>query len=66
MGNISKTILIDISINIDIMENIQIGANCNLEEIASFTFLYKEFYDVFAWSYDEIPNIYSSIIEHEI
>lgn len=47
MGNISKTLLIDISIKIGIVENIQIGADSNPEEIASFTCLFKEFCDVF-------------------
>ena len=28
--------------------------------------LFHEFRDVFAWSYDEIPGIDSSIVEHEI
>jgi hypothetical protein len=35
MGNISKTLLIDISVKTGIVENIQIGANCNPEEIAA-------------------------------
>ena len=66
MGNISKTMLIDISVKMGIVENIQIGADCNPEEIPRFTSLFKEFRDVFAWSYDEMPCIYPSIIEHEI
>jgi hypothetical protein len=28
--------------------------------------LFKEFHDVFSWSYEEIPRIYPRIIEHEI
>lgn len=66
MINISKNMLIDISVKMGIVENIQIGANFNLEEIARFTSLFKEFRDVFAWSYDEIPSIDPSIFEHEI
>lgn len=66
MGNISKTFLIDISVMTGIMENIQIRADCNPEEITSFTYLFKEFHDVFAWSYEEMPNIDPSIIEHDI
>ena len=66
MGNLSKTLLIDISVKTGIMENIQIGADCNPEEIAAFTALFKEFRDVFAWSYDEMPGIDPSIVEHEI
>ena len=66
MGNLSKTLLIDISVQTGIVENIQIGADCNPEEIASFTSLFKEFCDVFAWSYDEILDIDPSIDEKEI
>ena len=66
MGNISKIMLIDISVKMGIVENIQIGADCNPEEIACFTSLFKEFRDVFAWSYDEILDIYPSIGEKEI
>ena len=58
--------LIDISVKTGIVENIQIGADCNPEEIACFTSLFKEFCDVFSWSYDEIPGIDPSIVEHEI
>ena len=66
MGNISNTLLIDIFVNPGIMENIQIGADCNSEEIASFTCLFKEFCDVFAWSYEEMSGIDLSIVEHDI
>ena len=65
-GNISKTMLIDISVKSGIVENIQSGANCNPDEIGHFTSLFKEFCDVFSWSYDEIPGIDPSIVEHEI
>jgi len=47
-------------------ENIQIGGNCTPMDIASFTYLFKEFNNVFALSYEEIPNIDTSIVEHEI
>ena len=66
MGNLSKTMLIDISVKMGIVENIQIGADCNPEEISRFTSLFKEFRDVFAWYYDEIPDIDLSIDEKEI
>jgi len=59
MGNLSKTLLIDISVKIGSVENIQVGADCTPEEIASFTCLFKEFCDVFAWSYEEMPNMRS-------
>ena len=66
MGNISKTLLIDISVKTSNVENIQVRVDCTPEEIASFTCLFKEFRDVFAWSYKEIPRIDNYIIEHEI
>ena len=66
MENISPTIPINISVNLDIVENIHIGANCSPEEIAIYTALFKEFHDVFARSYEDILGIDPSIVEHEI
>ena len=66
MANISATIPINISVNPDIVENIHIGTNCSPEEIVIYTALFKEFRDVFAWSYEEMPGIDPSIIKHEI
>ena len=66
MGNISTTMLIDISVKAGIVENIQIGADCSPKEIACFTSLFKKFRDVFAWSYKKIPDIDPSIDEKEI
>ena len=66
MGNISKTMLIDISVKTGIVENIQIGEDCNPEEIARFTSIFKEFRDVFAWSHKKIPDIDPSIDEKKI
>jgi hypothetical protein len=48
------------------MENINLGANCSPEEVVSYTALFKELCDVFAWSYEEMPGIDPSIIVHEI
>ena len=66
MTNISATIPINISINPKVVENVHISANCSQEEIAIYTALFKEFHDVFAWSYEEILGIDPSIVEHEI
>ena len=66
MANISATIPINISVNPDVVENIYIGANCSPEEISIYTALFKEFCDVFSWSYEEMPSIDPSIVEHEI
>lgn len=50
---------------IGIVENIQIGANHNLEEIVSFTYPFKHFHDVFPWSYEEMHGIHRSIVNPE-
>ena len=66
MANISATIPINISVNPDVVENIYIGANYSPKEISIYTSLFKEFRDVFSWSYEEIPGIDPSIVEHQI
>jgi len=66
MDNISKMIPINISRNPYIMENVFIGAICTPKEIRLFTSLFKEFRDVFTWSYEEMSGIDPSIVEHEI
>ena len=60
-GNISQTLLLDISVMTSIVENIQSGANHNPEEIVSFTYLFRDFCDVFPWSYEEMHGIDPSI-----
>jgi hypothetical protein len=59
-------ISIDISIKEGIVENVHLGANCSPEEVEYYTALFKEFCDIFAWSYEEMPGIDPSIIVHEI
>ena len=66
MTNISITIPINISTNENVVENVYIDANYSPKEIAIYTDSFKEFCDVFSWSYEEIPGIYPSIVEHEI
>jgi hypothetical protein len=48
------------------MENIFVGADYSPEEIQIYTDLFKEFRDVFSWSYEEMPGIDPKIVEHEI
>jgi hypothetical protein len=60
------TIMIDISLTPGKIENIHIGADCSPKEILIYTEPFKEFQDLFAWSYDEIPEIDPHIVEHEI
>jgi hypothetical protein len=66
MATIAETIPIDISKTPSIMENIFVGADCSPEEIQIYTDLFKEFCDVFSWSYEEMPGIDPRIVENEI
>ena len=66
MENIYVTIPINIFANSNIVENVHIGANYSSEEIAIYISLFKEFCDVFSWSYKEMSVIDTSIVEHEI
>ena len=52
MANIFVTIPINISANPNVVENVYIGANYPLEDIAIYTALFKEFHDMFYWSYE--------------
>jgi hypothetical protein len=66
LSNISPMIPIDISIKPGIVENVHIGASCSPEEIVTYTALFKEFCDIFACSYEEMPGIDPTIVVHEI
>jgi hypothetical protein len=66
LSNISPTIPIDISVKPGIVENVHIGASCSPDEIVTYTSLFKEFRDIFAWSYEEMPGIDPAIVVHEI
>jgi hypothetical protein len=66
METIAKTIPIDISRTPGIMDNFFVGENCSPKDIQIYTDLCKEFCDVFAYSYKEIPDIDPRIVEHEI
>ena len=66
MANISPTIPINISRYLGKIENVYIGEKCSHAEIQEYTELFKEFRDIFAWSYEEIPSIDPRIVEHEI
>jgi hypothetical protein len=48
------------------MENVFVGTDCSLEEIQLYIDLFKEFCDVFAWSYEEIPDIDPQSFDHEL
>ena len=66
MANLSPTIPINISRDPGKIENIYIGADCSPDEIKEYSDIFKEFRDVFSWSYKEMPGIDPHIVEHEI
>jgi hypothetical protein len=66
MASISPTITINISHIPGKVENVYIGADCSPEEILIYTELFKYFFHVFAWSYEEMPGIEPRIVKHEI
>jgi hypothetical protein len=66
LSNISPMMPIDILVKPGIVENVHIGASCSPDEIVTYTSLFKEFRDIFAWSYEEMPGIDPAIVVHEI
>lgn len=50
----------------NVVENIHVGISCSPSELENYCALFHKFRDVFAWSYEEMPGIDSSIVEHEI
>jgi len=66
VGKIIETILINISVKHRIVEHIQLGWNCSSQEVTTFTAMFKDLCDVFAWSYENMPGNDSSIVAHEI
>ena len=57
---------VDISIKPEILDNIYIGRNSSPFEVQSYTTLFKEFQDVFAWTCEEMAGIDPSIVVHKI
>jgi hypothetical protein len=45
---------------------INLGTSCTTEEIDQYTHLFKEFQDIFAWSYDDLKEYDKSIFHHII
>ena len=71
LSNITQTMPIDISIKPGVVKNIHVGLTCSPEEIQVYTNLFREFRDVFAWSYEEClgftyASILSPIIHHHV
>jgi len=66
LGNISRTVPIDISVKPRIVENIHIGASCTENELQTYKALFQELCDVFSWSYEEMPRIDPAIVFYGI
>ena len=66
MENLSPTIPINISHILHKIENFYIGVNCLPNEIKIYTSLFKEFRDLFDWSYDKNLGIDPHILKHGI
>ena len=66
MANISLTIKINISTNLEVVEEIMLGASCSPKEVIAYKALFQDFCDIFAWSYTKIPRLDPSIMEHHI
>jgi hypothetical protein len=66
MAAIAEMIPIDISRTPGITENVLVGVDFSPEEIRIYTDLFKEFCDIFSWSYEEMPGIDPRIFKHEI
>ena len=52
MANLSPTIPINISRDLGKIENVYIGAGCSPDDIKEYTKIFKEFHDIFTWSYE--------------
>lgn len=66
MSNISPTIKVNISKKLGIDEEISLGEACFQEEVSSYTSLFQEYRDIFAWDYSEILGISPTIVECHI
>ena len=66
LSNIKETISINISTKPGVVEKIHVGVSFSPSELDSYCSLFSEFHDVFAWSYEEMPDIDTSIVEHTI
>eukprot|EP00253_Pinus_taeda_P003608 PITA_03608 len=57
LSNIEETTAINISTKTDVVENIHVGKFCSSSKLEIYSALFRDFRDVFAWSYDEMPAI---------
>ena len=56
LSNISATIPINISSNSKVTENIMMGVDCSPEEIQVYMALFKEYWSISTWTYEEVPR----------
>jgi hypothetical protein len=45
---------------------VNLGIDCMPEEVAQYTTLFKEYFDIFSWSYDDLKAYDKSIFQHII
>ena len=64
--SITQTNPIDISAKHDTIEHVHVGQNYSTDEHEAYNTLFKEFCDIFTWSYEEMLGIDPSIVVHEI
>jgi hypothetical protein len=57
MVNISKTIPINIFHNPNVVKNVFIGEDYSSNKVCIYADPFKDFCDIFAWSYEEMPGI---------
>jgi hypothetical protein len=62
--NISKTIIVGISITPIVIVNIILGGTCTHEEVDAYKALFQEFCDIFSISCVEMLNMDPHIVEH--
>ena len=64
--NITQTNPIDISSKPNVIKHVHVGQNYSIDESEAYKALFKEFRDIFSWSYEEMSGINPSIMFHEI
>ena len=65
--NISSLIYEVVNLSIEqSLKNINLGKNCTQGERATFIKLFREFKDVFTWTYEDLKTYDMKIIQHNI
>ena len=64
--NITQTNPIGISAKPNVIEHIHVGHIFSADESEAYKELFKEFCDIFSWSYEEMTGIDPSIVVHKI